>query len=75
MQRSDMLDRRTYRCPLCDRAFLSDQARAIHLLNTTKHPTIVDEFLRVQFLLAEAERTVSIYRDKLRGQQEWDEEK
>lgn len=45
----------TYRCPICERRFACEHARATHLLYTKQHPNIVEELMRLQFRLAEVE--------------------
>lgn len=52
----------TYRCPICDRAFADKEARARHLIETTRHPDIVEDYLRLQFLLADREEALLVAR-------------
>jgi hypothetical protein len=52
----------SYRCPLCDRTFATDEHRTLHLLKTTKHPSIIEEFLKVRFLLADREEALTVAR-------------
>jgi hypothetical protein len=51
----------SFRCPICDRRFMDDTARRRHLLDS-KRCNIIEECLRLQFLLADREEALAVAR-------------
>jgi hypothetical protein len=56
-----------FRCPICDCRFDQERSLHMHVLNTKKHLSAIDEIWRLRFLFAEAEH------DKVTLRQQRDE--
>jgi hypothetical protein len=50
-----------YHCPICYRAFDSARSRRVHLVESSKC-NVVEELLRLRFLLADREEAVMVAR-------------
>lgn len=55
-------------CPICGRQFGDSRTLTMHLVETTKHESVITYLRRLEFMLAEAEDNLKFWREAVRMQ-------